>query len=124
MAFSTQMLYQIYLLAQEAPAAGEAAEQPSLFDVFGVPVMVMIAIYVVLVLLPQNKERKSRQDFLTNLKKNDQVVTIGGVFGTVTGFSADGTQVTLRVDENTRIRVRKSSIESVVKTEGEEKPTQ
>ncbi|HBN74239.1 preprotein translocase subunit YajC [Rubinisphaera italica] len=122
MAFSTQILHQICLLAQEAAEGGGAAEQPGLFDVFGVPVMVMIAIYVVLVMLPQNKERKGRQDFLSNLKKNDQVVTIGGVFGTVTGFSADGTQVTLRVDENTRIRVRKSSIESIVKTEGEEKP--
>ncbi|MCA8989036.1 MAG: preprotein translocase subunit YajC [Planctomycetaceae bacterium] len=112
-----ELLQHLLFLAEEAAPA----EQPSLFDVFGIPIMIMIGLYLVLVVLPQNKERKGREDFLNNLKKNDQVVTIGGLFGTVTGFSADGTQVTLRVDENTRIRVRKSSIESIVKSEGEEK---
>ena len=114
MGFDQQFMSELLTLAQEGGAG-----QPSLIDAFGVPVMMMIALYVVLVLLPQNRDRKMREDFLKQLKKNDQVVTAGGIFGTVTGFSADGTQVTIRVDDNARIRVRRSSIESVVKTEEE-----
>lgn len=108
---------QLLLLAEEA--AKDA--QPGPLEIFGPPVMVMVMLYYVFVVMPQNKDRKGRESFLDHLKKNDQVVTVGGIFGTITGFSADGTQVTIRVDENSRIRVRKTSIESVIKTEGAEK---
>ena len=55
---------------------------------------------------------------LDNLKKNDRVVTAGGIFGTVVAVQPDA--VVLRVDENanTRIRVQRSSISRVV-TDGE-----
>ncbi len=110
------LLNHVLLLAEEA-----AKESPGIFEIFGPPLMIMIMLYYFFVILPQNKDRKGRDSFLDHLKKNDQVVTIGGIYGTISGFSADGTQVTIRVDDNTRIRVRKSSIESVVKSEGSDK---
>ena len=110
-------LNQVLLLAEEA-AKGK---QPGIFEIFGPPLMIMIMLYYFFVVMPQSKERKGRDSFLDHLKKNDQVVTIGGIFGTISGFSADGTQVTLRIDDNARIRVRKTSIESVVKSEGSDK---
>lgn len=113
-----QICEQTLILAQEA---GEQAAEPNFIQVFGFPLMMMIMIYILFVMMPQGRDRRARQDFMKNLKKNDNVVTVGGIFGTVTGFSADGDQVTLRVDDNTRIRVRKSSIEAIVKTESEEK---
>ncbi len=106
----------LLVLAQEAEA-----RQPGFFEVFGFPLVMMIMLYVMFVIMPQSRERRNRAEFVNNLKKNDNVVTYGGIFGTVTGFSADGDQVTLRVDDNTRIRVRKSSIEAIVKSEGDEK---
>jgi len=113
-------LDRIFVLAQEA---ADPAQEPGFFEIFGFPLLMMITLYVLFVIMPQSKERKGRVDFMSQLKKNDNVVTYGGIFGTIVGFSADGDQVTLRVDDNTRIRVRKSSIESVVKSEsGEKKP--
>ncbi len=106
------------LLAQEAEGD---AKQPDYIELFGFPLMMMVMIYILLVVMPQSRERRGRVEFMNNLKKNDNVVTFGGIYGTIAGFSADGEQITLRVDENTRIRVRKSSIESVVKSEGESK---
>ncbi|MCG6155431.1 preprotein translocase subunit YajC [Rubinisphaera margarita] len=116
-----QLVLQVLLLAQDAP---DVAQEPGLSDylsVYGPPILFMFALYMVLVMMPQNRERKGRESFLNNLKKNDQVVTVGGIFGTISGFSADGSQVTLRVDDNSRIRVRRGSIEGVVKSEGDDK---
>ncbi|MBR9802315.1 preprotein translocase subunit YajC [bacterium] len=111
-------LNRIVVLAQEA---GDAAQEPGFLEIFGFPLMMMITLYILFVIMPQSKDRKGRADFMSQLKKNDNVVTYGGIFGTIVGFSADGDQVTLRVDDNTRIRVRKSSIESIVKSESAEK---
>lgn len=107
-------LNQMLLLAEEAAKA----KQPGMFEIFGPPLMIMIMLYYFFVVMPQNKDRKGRDSFLDHLKKNDQVITIGGIYGTISGFSADGSQVTIRIDDNARIRVRKTSIESVIKAEG------
>jgi preprotein translocase subunit YajC len=65
---------------------------------------------------------------LTALKKNDKVVTIGGIVGTVANISVDDQKVevvTLKVDDNTRIKFIRSSIQRVLTSEGEaEKPAE
>jgi len=104
--------------------AQEAGKEPGFLEVFGFPLMMMMTLYIIFIMLPQSRERRSRMELMKSLKKNDSVVTYGGIFGTVVGFSADGEQVTLRVDDNTRIRVRRSSIEGVVKSEADEKKSE
>jgi len=50
---------------------------------------------------------------LKNLKKNDQVVTSGGIHGTI--VEVKDTTVILKVDDNTKIMVEKSAIAYVKK---------
>ena len=52
----------------------------------------------------------------SNLKKNDRIVTIGGIYGTVVNINSDIDEVTIRVDEgtNTKIRMMRSAISRVV----------
>ena len=59
------------------------------------------------------KQRKKRAVMLDSLKKHDQVVTRGGVFGSIVEIKPD--RVVLKVDEssNTRITVVRDSIEQV-----------
>jgi preprotein translocase subunit YajC len=59
------------------------------------------------------KQRKKRASMLDSLKKHDQVVTRGGVFGSIVEINPD--RVVLKVDEssNTRITVVRDSIEQV-----------
>jgi preprotein translocase subunit YajC len=86
--------------------------------------MVLIGIVFYLVLLrPQRREKKRRDDLLKAIKKNDRVVTIGGIIGTVSNIPADGKEVTLKVDDNTRIRVLRSSIQTVLGDEAENEPS-
>jgi preprotein translocase subunit YajC len=62
---------------------------------------------------------------LKNIKKHDEVVTSGGMFGTVVNVKPD--TVTLRIDENVRVEIEKSAIARLVKSrgvEGEAAPTE
>ncbi|MEX1230984.1 MAG: preprotein translocase subunit YajC [Planctomycetaceae bacterium] len=102
------------LLAADAPPAGPAPGVSPLIEMM-YPLLMIVALWYFLILRPQSRDRKRRDELLGALKKNDPVVTIGGILGTVANISADGKEVTLKVDDNTRIRVLRRSIESVVK---------
>ena len=77
------------------------------------PIVMMFLIFYLLVFRPQAKARKEHEQMVKNLKKNDNVVTSGGIFGTVVNVKPDA--VTLRVDENVRIDVEPSAIARLVK---------
>ena len=82
------------------------------------PFVAMFAIFYFIVFRPQSQTRKTHEAMLKNLKKHDEVVTAGGIFGTVLNVKPD--TVTLRVDENVRVEVEKSSITRLVKSRGVE----
>lgn len=82
------------------------------------PVLMMFLIFYVLVFRPQTKARKAHEQMVKHLKKHDEVVTSGGLFGTVVNVKPDA--VTLRVDENVRIDVEKSAIARLVKSRAPE----
>ena len=82
------------------------------------PFAFMFVIFYLLVFRPQSQARKEHERLLSNLKKHDDVVTSGGIFGTVVNVKTDA--VTLRVDENVRLEVEKSAIARVVRAKGGE----
>ena len=82
------------------------------------PFAVMFLIFYVLVFRPQAKARKAHEEMVKNLKKHDEVVTAGGMFGTVVNVRPNS--VTLRVDENVRLEIEKSAITRLVKSRGTE----
>ena len=57
---------------------------------------------------PQNKKRKELQNLRDNLKKGDNVVTIGGIHGKV--VEVKETTVLITVDASTKLKIDKSSI--------------
>ncbi len=67
-------------------------------------------------LRPQSQERSKRQSLLGSLKKNDRIVTIGGIYGVVTSVQQESDEVTIKVDEatNTKLRVTRGSIARVL----------
>lgn len=74
--------------------------------------LIFIAFYFLLI-VPQKKKQQQHKKMIDELKKNDEVVTAGGIHGTVVNVK-DKTFV-LRVDENTRIEVDKPSIAYIEK---------
>jgi preprotein translocase subunit YajC len=81
------------------------------------PLLLVFVIFYVLVFQPQAKARKDHEHMLKQLKKHDEVVTSGGIFGTILNVKPDA--VTLRVDENVRLEVEKSAIARLIKPKGE-----
>jgi len=73
----------------------------------------MFLVFYLLVFRPQTKARKEHALMVKGLKKNDVVVTSGGIFGTVVNVKSEA--VTLRIDENVRIDVEPSAIARLVR---------
>lgn len=79
------------------------------------PFVMMFLIFYVLVFRPQSKSRKQHEAMLKALKKHDEVVTSGGLIGTVANVKPD--RVTLKIGENVRVEIERSAITRVVKTQ-------
>ena len=79
------------------------------------PIAVMIAIFYFILIRPQQKQQKEFKKMVETLKKNDQIVTIGGVHGTIVNVK-DKTFV-VRIDDNTRFEIDKSAVARIEKKE-------
>ncbi len=90
-------------------AQAEAAPEGAFWLQF-LPFIVIFMLLFPLVIWPQRKEQQKRESLLNALKKDDRVVTIGGIIGSVANISTDGREITLKVDDNTRIRFTRAAI--------------
>ncbi len=79
-------------------------------------------IFYLLLIRPQRVEQQKRQAMLDAVKKNDRVVTIGGIYGVVVNVQRESDEITLRVDEgnNTRIRVTVGAVARVIRDESDD----
>ncbi len=73
-------------------------------------------LFYFMILRPQRQRDSDHKSLLKNLKKNDRVVTIGGIYGVVVNVQRDQDEVTIKVDEgnNTKLRVTFNAIARVV----------
>lgn len=90
----------------------EAASGMEVIQRVVVPFAGMFAIFYFIAIRPQIKTQKEQEKMLQNVKKNDVVVTRGGLFGTIVNMKAD--VLTLRIDDNVRVDVERSAITRVV----------
>lgn len=90
----------------------EQAANP-LFATPIIPYIIIFIIFYFLLIKPQKEKQKQQKDMINNLKKNDRVVTIAGIHGTV-ALVKDKT-VIVRVDDNVKLEMDKESITTVVK---------
>ena len=99
-----------------ANAAADGAVQEvnpviSLLFTFG-PLILLFVVFWFMMIRPQRKKDKQVKEMLNNLKAGDQICTIGGIYGTVTGLQDD--MVTLSVGRaNTQMVVARWAIRSV-----------
>ena len=100
-----------------AQAADSAPSQPASGGLMQMlPLIVgFIAIFYFLMIRPQQKEEKKKKAALSAIQKNDTVLTTSGFFGTV--YSVKDNEVTIKFDDNTRIRCLKTAIQYVIKND-------
>jgi len=79
------------------------------------PFILMFVIFYFLLIRPQQKRTKQRNAMLSALKRNDKVITIGGIHGTIVDITED--KVTLRVNESTKMTFDRNAINVVINEE-------
>ena len=84
------------------------------------PLIVMGVLFYFILLRPGMNERKRQQQAVSTLKKNDRIVTVGGVVGTVADAS-EGDLITIKVDDGTRMKFRRSAIQGLYQEPEEKK---
>ncbi|HKB05225.1 MAG TPA: preprotein translocase subunit YajC [Gemmataceae bacterium] len=96
-----------YVLLAQADAA-----QPQAPTWFTYLPFIILGVMLVMFFRASAKQKRELRDALAAVKRNDKVVTSGGILGVVVAVKENEDEVTLRVDDtsNTRIRVLKSSI--------------
>ncbi|MEX0820170.1 MAG: preprotein translocase subunit YajC [Pirellulaceae bacterium] len=106
----------ILLLAQEQPAASPFGQFSSLL-----PFILIAVLFYFMLIRPERKKRADTVNMLEKMKKNDRVVTIGGIHGVVVNVQKDSEDVTLRIDDstNTRMRVLRSAISRIITDDDE-----
>ena len=102
------------LFAQEAPADGGGGGG---FDVISLlPFVAIFVLFYFILIRPQRREQARRREMLSAVKKNDRVITAGGIYGVVTNVHREADELTIKVDEatNTKLRVTLSSVTRVL----------
>ena len=87
-----------------------------------VPIVLMFAIFYFLLLRPQQQKQKEHEQKVKTLAKNDEVITSGGLHGTVVGLKESS--ILLRIAEDVKVEVERSAISQVVKSRSEESSTE
>lgn len=78
-----------------------------------VPLILIFVIFYFMLIRPQKKKEQGHQKMLSNLAKNDEVVTSSGIHGTI--INVKDKSVILRVDENVKIEIEKNCVAYIKK---------
>ena len=98
-----------------APEPGGAG----ILDTMLVPMMMCVVVFWLIVVRPEKKNRKVREEMLGGLKKGDPVVTSGGIHGSVVGVKDE--VVTIQVADGVRMRFSIHAVQTLVSKETDEK---
>ena len=86
-------------------------EVSAMFGAWG-PIIAMLIIFYFLLYRPQKQAAKQREEMLNSLKAGLRVITIGGIYGTIT--SPTDTVIHLKIAENVEIEVARGSINGII----------
>ena len=75
------------------------------------PIILIFVIFYFLLIRPQKKSQDEHKKMVASLKKNDEVITSGGIHGTI--MNVKDHTVTLKVDDNVKVEVQKGSISTM-----------
>ncbi len=83
------------------------AAQPSFIET-AIPFIIMIGVFYFLIIRPQAKRQRESQNFLSQLKRGDEVVTTSGILGRIEGLTEGF--ATLEIADGVRIKILRSHI--------------
>ena len=104
--------------ASGSPAGPTPAPSGNPMTSLAMPLILCAVVFYLLVLGPERKQRKKRDEMLKNIAKGDKVMTTGGLHATVAGIQDD--VITLQIAEGVRARFARSAVQTVIVEESPE----
>ncbi len=105
-------------IAYAMGAPGDAGAQGGGGGASGLIMMVVIfAIFYFILIRPQQKKMKEHKRMVEDLKKGDEIVTAGGMYGTVEGVAPE--TLTVKIAEGTKVKITRGSVAHIVKAQEE-----
>ena len=101
----------------EKTTRGPASMWPMLLAIF--------AVFYFFIIRPQQKKQKDTKEMLNSVTKGARIVTVGGICGTVVNIkgkkegSGDDDIIVLKVGDNTKLEMVRSSIAKVIPKDSE-----
>jgi preprotein translocase subunit YajC len=74
------------------------------------PMVFIFVIFYFLLIAPMRKRQKRQQQMIAQLKKGDEVITNGGIFGRIAAFDETHGAVILQIGDNVKVKVLRSAI--------------
>ena len=83
------------------------------------PFILMFGVLYLLIIRPQQTQKREHQKMLDGLKENDKVVMNSGIIGKIASLKSDKNTIILRVDDsnNTKIEFQKANVMSLLEKE-------
>ena len=77
------------------------------------PIVLIIAVFYVLLIRPQQKRQRQLQETIANLKIGDRVVTTGGVIGVITAVKEKDASFLIRSADKSILEIARSAIAGI-----------
>ena len=81
-----------------------------------IPLILIFVIFYFFLIRPQQKKAKEHKSMVAALKRGDEVITSGGIIGTVDRVMEDD-RIEVLIGEGTKVQIIKSTITSLLKKE-------
>ena len=90
--------------------------QPGQTNLFAslLPLLLIVVVMYFLMIRPQQRKQKAHQALVSSLKNGDEVVTAGGMYGTVAGIDDKRNTVYLKVSGDVKVKVERFAIARVL----------
>lgn len=76
------------------------------------PIILLFVIFYFMLIRPQQTQQKKRKEMLSNLRKGDRVVSIGGIYGMLREVQDD--IVILRIADNVNIKMARGGVDRIL----------
>ena len=90
--------------------AGGSAQGGGLLGLL--PIVLIFVLFYFLLIRPQQKRQKQHKEMVNNLKKGDEVVTVGGTLGKITDVGENF--VTLAITDSVEIKVQRHAVQTMM----------
>ena len=81
-----------------------------------IPLILIFVIFYFFLIRPQQKRVKDHKAMVTSLKRGDEIITSGGIIGTIERVMEDD-RIEVNIGENVKVNIIKSTITSLLKKE-------